>query len=85
MKDFALKSDNDDFDVPTILLVGTSMSAGKTMTGKLTCKILSEMGLKVVGAKLTGAGRYGGDARAHARDAGGQPIHGALGTPCTVQ
>ena len=58
MKDFALKSANDEFDVPTILLVGTSMSAGKTMTGRAACEILNGMGYTVTGAKLTGAGRY---------------------------
>ena len=43
---------------PTILIIGTSMSAGKTVTGRRVCEILSTAGLDVVGAKLTGAGRY---------------------------
>ncbi len=47
-----------DFDVPVILIVGTSMSAGKTMSGRVIVHMLSEMGLNVVGAKLTGAARY---------------------------
>lgn len=34
------------------------MSAGKTMTGKFACEVLSKMGYKVIGSKLTGAGRY---------------------------
>ncbi len=46
------------FDVPVILIVGTSMSAGKTMSGRVIVNMLSRMGLKVVGAKLTGAARY---------------------------
>ena len=46
------------FSVPTILLVGTSMSAGKTTTGRRVCKELDRAGLYVIGAKLTGAGRY---------------------------
>lgn len=58
MKDFALTSDETEFKVPTIVLVGTSMSAGKTMTGTLVCEVLSLAGLNVIGAKLTGAGRY---------------------------
>lgn len=58
MQDFALTSDNDRFTVPTVLLVGTSMSAGKTVTGRILCEILASAGLKVIGAKLTGAGRY---------------------------
>jgi len=58
MSDFAIKSDGGPFGVPTILLVGTSMSAGKTTTGRLIVHELERMGKNVVGAKLTGAGRY---------------------------
>ncbi len=47
-----------DFDAPVILIVGTSMSAGKTMSGRVIVHMLSQMGLNVVGAKLTGAARY---------------------------
>ena len=47
-----------DFDVPVILIVGTSMSSGKTMSGRVIVHLLSQMGLNVVGAKLTGAARY---------------------------
>ncbi len=39
-------------------MVGTSMSAGKTMTGKYACQILSGLGYRVIGTKLTGAGRF---------------------------
>lgn len=46
------------FATPTVLLVGTSMSAGKTTAGKLAVRHLTHAGLRVVGAKLTGAGRY---------------------------
>jgi len=58
MSDFAIKSTHDSFNVPTILLVGTSMSAGKTTTGRLIVHELEAMGRTVIGAKLTGAGRY---------------------------
>ena len=58
MKDFALEHEGGKFEVPTLLLVGTSMSAGKTTTGKLACQVLTEAGVDVIGAKLTGAGRY---------------------------
>jgi len=58
MSAFAIQAEPRRFDVPTILLVGTSMSAGKTMTGKFACEVLSKMGYKVIGSKLTGAGRY---------------------------
>lgn len=58
MKQFALKGGTGSFAVPTILIIGTSMSAGKTVTGCRICEVLSSAGLDVVGAKLTGAGRY---------------------------
>jgi len=47
-----------DFDIPVILIVGTSMSAGKTMSGRIIVHLLSQMGLNVVGTKVTGAARY---------------------------
>jgi hypothetical protein len=46
------------FDIPVILIVGTSMSSGKTMSGRVIVHLLAQMGLNVVGAKLTGAARY---------------------------
>jgi hypothetical protein len=46
------------FTAPVILIVGTSMSAGKTMSGRVIVHLLSQMGLNVIGAKLTGAARY---------------------------
>lgn len=58
MRDFALEAAPRELDVPTILMVGTSMSAGKTMVGKFACQILSDLGYRVIGTKLTGAGRY---------------------------
>lgn len=58
MRQFAIDTEGRDFDVPTILIIGTSMSAGKTVTGRRVCEVLSSRGLNVIGAKLTGAGRY---------------------------
>lgn len=58
MADFALGATTHEFRVPTILLVGTSMSAGKTTAGRRVCKELDRAGLYVIGSKLTGAGRY---------------------------
>lgn len=52
------KIESTPFAVPTILIVGSSMSAGKTMSGRVIVHLLSQMGLNVVGAKLTGAARY---------------------------
>lgn len=46
------------FNCPTILIIGTSMSSGKTMSGRVLVRLLARRGLRVVGAKLTGAGRY---------------------------
>ena len=58
MKQFAIDLDEGEFNIPTILIIGTSMSAGKTVTGRRVCEILSKAGLNIVGVKLTGAGRY---------------------------
>jgi len=59
MQDFAPVALLDQpYDCPTILIVGTSMSAGKTTTARILIRMLEEDGLKVTGCKLTGAGRY---------------------------
>jgi hypothetical protein len=58
MRDFVAPASNLAFTLPVILVVGTSMSAGKTMTARLAIRLLKEAGLKVIAAKLTGAGRY---------------------------
>ena len=58
MRQFAMRSETHAFSVPTLLLFGSSMSAGKTTTGRRVCKELDRAGVYVIGAKLTGAGRY---------------------------
>ena len=58
MSDFVPRLEPVDFHIPTVLIIGTSMSAGKTMTARVVIRLLKKLGLKVVGAKLTGAGRY---------------------------
>ena len=58
MSEFAVTARRHAFNVPSVMLVGTSMSAGKTTTGRRVCKELDRAGLFVVGSKLTGAGRY---------------------------
>jgi len=58
MDDFVAPVAGRAFNTPTILLVGTSMSAGKTTTGRIIIHELKRHGLRVAGAKLTGAGRY---------------------------
>jgi hypothetical protein len=46
------------FTTPTVLFVGTSMSAGKTTAARIVTRRLKRMGLDVLGAKVSGAGRY---------------------------
>ena len=58
MRDFVPPAPGRSFELPVVLLMGTSMSAGKTATAKTIVRILEQAGLRVVGAKLAGAGRY---------------------------
>ncbi len=58
MMDFVPKIEDTKFDLPVILFVGTSMSAGKTTAARIVTRLLKNTGLKVVGAKLSGAGRF---------------------------
>lgn len=77
-------SDIGKYNVPTILIVGTSMSAGKTTTGRLIVHELQKSGKKVIGAKLTGAGRFR-DILSF-RDAGAAAVYDFVdaGLPSTV-
>ncbi|MEZ6060139.1 MAG: DUF1611 domain-containing protein [Planctomycetaceae bacterium] len=45
------------FAAPVILIIGTSMSSGKTMSARVLVRLLTRAGMQVAGAKLTGAGR----------------------------
>ncbi len=58
MADYVMEIPDHSFNIPIILLVGTSMSSGKTTSARIIARQLKQMGLKVAGAKLTGAGRY---------------------------
>jgi hypothetical protein len=59
MSDYAISAEMERvYAVPTVLIIGTSMSAGKTSTARTVIRRLRGMGLRVLGAKLTGAGRY---------------------------
>jgi hypothetical protein len=58
MRSYAPPALGLDFELPVVLLVGTSMSAGKTTSARVIVRLLREAGLRVIGAKLTGAGRY---------------------------
>ena len=53
MRQFALRDDGEAFDLPAILMVGTSMSAGKTLTGRAAIEVLTGEGYSVTGVKLT--------------------------------
>jgi hypothetical protein len=58
MSEFVPRAPDIEFDIPTVLLVGTSMSSGKTYAGRVVVRQLKALGHTVVAAKLTGAGRW---------------------------
>lgn len=58
MRDFVPDPPDAPFDLPVVLLAGTSMSAGKTYAGRVAVRELKKLGHTVVAAKLTGAGRW---------------------------
>ncbi|WP_297693827.1 hypothetical protein [uncultured Eudoraea sp.] len=58
MDDFVETVEPLPFNTPVILFVGTSMSAGKTTSARIVTNLFKVAGYNVVGAKLTGAGRY---------------------------
>ncbi len=58
MESFVKPAPDIAFDTPVVLFVGTSMSAGKTTSARIVTNLFKQAGYRVVGAKLTGAGRY---------------------------
>lgn len=58
MDQFASTPPARSYEVSTVLITGTSMSAGKTYAAGQVIRALSGMGLEVAGAKLAGVGRY---------------------------
>jgi len=58
MDDYVPNVKFSKFKIPVILLVGTSMSAGKTTSARIIVNHLKRAGLKIVAGKLTGASRY---------------------------
>lgn len=58
MRDFVAEVEERAWDAPTVLLIGTSMSAGKTTAAQVVVRRLKAMGLRVLGGKLAGAGRW---------------------------
>ena len=57
MADFAPGGAPQPLEAPVVLIVGTSMDSGKTVAAKAITRVLKRMGLRVVGAKLTGVAR----------------------------
>lgn len=84
MMDFVELADPAPLETPAVLLYGTSMSAGKTTTGRIIVHELADAGCDVVGVKLTGAGHYR-DVLSF-RDAGAEAIYDFVdaGLPSTV-
>ncbi|WP_013324455.1 ATP-binding protein [Gloeothece verrucosa] len=58
MQDFVPYVAPVPYNCPTILMLGTSMSCGKTTTARVIIRLLKQAGLKIVAAKLAGAGQY---------------------------
>lgn len=58
MSDFGLPRDPPTEDIPVVLVLGTSMSSGKTMSGRVLTRVLVDLGYEVAACKLTGAGAY---------------------------
>ncbi len=56
--DFVIPVAKAAFDMPVVLVAGTSMSAGKTLTGRVIINQLKQLGYSVVAVKLTGAAGY---------------------------
>jgi hypothetical protein len=84
MRRFVSPVPHRPFSVPTVLMTGTSMSAGKTTAARVIIRQLRDAGLRVLGAKLTGAGRYRDIL--HMADAGAHDIFDFVdvGLPSTV-
>jgi hypothetical protein len=84
MAQFVRHPPEAEFRMPVILLVGTSMSAGKTSAGQVIIRALRYLGHEVVAAKLTGAARYR-DILTY-RDAGARAVFDFVdaGLPSTV-
>jgi hypothetical protein len=84
MSRFAHTAGERPFAIPTVLMVGTSMSSGKTTAGQVVVRQLRKQGCRVLAAKLTGAGRYRDIL--HMADAGAEWIYDFVdaGLPSTV-
>ncbi|MEF8912975.1 hypothetical protein [Natronomonas sp.] len=84
MDDHGLTAEPTDWETPVVLVLGTSMSTGKTMSGRVLTRVLVEEGYDVAACKLTGAGTYGDVLSIGV--AGAEPIYDFVdaGLPTTV-
>jgi hypothetical protein len=58
MGDFVRPVAERVLEIPVVVVIGTSMSAGKTSSGRVVIRALNYLGYRVAAAKLTGAARY---------------------------
>lgn len=56
--EFGVAGGSKPFSLPSVAVVGTSMSAGKTLTSRTVIASLAGLGYRVAAAKLTGAAGY---------------------------
>ncbi|MEM9557493.1 MAG: hypothetical protein AAGC60_24755 [Acidobacteriota bacterium] len=85
MDDFVPPAPADPPPLPKVLLIiGSSMSAGKTTVGRIVIRHLRQAGITVAAAKITGAGRYRDSLSFH--DAGARPVLDFVdvGLPSTI-
>lgn len=84
MRDYVLAAPERELTAPVVLVIGTSMEAGKTTAAKRIIRRLTRLGLRVGGTKLTGVGRYRDILGM--RDAGADPVLDFVdaGLPSTV-
>lgn len=84
MKGFVRPVPPRQLEIPVVLLIGTSMSSGKTTAGQVIIRALKYLDMDVVAAKLSGAARYRDILRF--RDAGARCVVDFVdaGLPSTV-
>lgn len=58
MMDFVTPVPSRPLEIPVILVIGTSMSSGKTTSAQVIIRALNYLEIDVAAAKLTGAARY---------------------------
>ncbi|MFB6122269.1 MAG: DUF1611 domain-containing protein [Haloferacaceae archaeon] len=84
MQAYGMDAPATALDTPVVLVLGTSMSAGKTMTTRVLTRVLIEQGYDVAACKLTGAGTY--DDALSMGVAGADPVYDFVdaGLPTTI-